>query len=128
MKGFSGGGAGKNPKTPGNFVLRAFDPKTGNRVWEYPMTGPMEAWPGTVSTAGGLIFSADDDGHLISIDARTGQALWHFNMGETIATSPITYMVNGRQYVSIASATAVFSFGLFEPMRPTMPPTVRMVE
>lgn len=128
MKGFSGGGAGKNPQTPGNFVLRAFDPKTGKRVWEYPMTGPMEAWPGTLSTAGGVIFSADDDGHLLALDAKTGQALWHFGMGETIATSPMSYAVKGKQHVAIASATAIFSFGLFEPAKPTMQPTVKVVE
>jgi hypothetical protein len=44
--------------------------------------------------------------------------LWHFNTGQLITASPMTYSVNGKQYVALASATDVFCFGLFEPMRP----------
>lgn len=127
MKGFSGGGAGRNPDAPGQFVLRALEPATGKRRWEYPMTGKLDAaWPGTLSTAGGVIFSADDDGHLVAFDARNGKVLWHFLTGEPIATSPVTFAVNGKQYVSIVSFTAVFTFGLFEPMQPMSPPPVRV--
>lgn len=115
-KNFSGGGAGPKPNEVGQFFLRAFDPKTGNKVWEYPMTGPGESWSGTVSTAGGIVFFGDDDGHLVGVDARDGKHLWHFQTGEGLTASPITYSVDGKQYVSIASATAIFSFGLFEPV------------
>jgi alcohol dehydrogenase (cytochrome c) len=114
MKNFAGGGAGPKPSSPGQFFLRAFDPKTGERKWEYPMTGPGEMWAGTVSTAGGVVFSGDDDGHLIAVDARDGRHLWHFQMGEPLYASPVTYAVGGRQYVAIASASAIFSFALFE--------------
>lgn len=84
------------------------------------MTGPAESWAGTVSTAGGVIFFGDDDGHLVAVDARNGRHLWHYQMGEGLTASPITYAVNGKQYVAIASATAIFSFGLFE-AAPSMP-------
>ncbi|HZT28875.1 MAG TPA: PQQ-binding-like beta-propeller repeat protein [Bryobacteraceae bacterium] len=114
-KNFSGGGAGPKPADVGQFFLRAFDPKTGERKWEYPMTGPGESWAGTVSTAGGVVFFGDDDGQLVAVDARTGKHLWHFQMGEGLTASPMTYAAGGRQYVAIASATAIFSFGLFEP-------------
>ena len=127
-KNFSGGGAGPKPSDVGQFFLRAFDPTTGQRKWEYPMTGPATMWAGTVSTAGGVVFFGDDDGHLVGVDARNGRHLWHFQMGEALTASPITYAVDGKQYVSIASATAIFSFGLFEPLKSSGPPPVRVTQ
>ncbi len=119
LKGFSGGGAANKPRDRGQFFLRAIDPVTGKRVWEYPMTGPAETWAGTVSTAGGLVFFGDDDGHLVAVNASTGKHLWHFQTGESMVASPMSYSVDGKQYVAIASSTAVFAFGLFEPVQPT---------
>ncbi|MBY0506466.1 MAG: PQQ-binding-like beta-propeller repeat protein [Bryobacteraceae bacterium] len=124
-KGFSGGGAGPKPVDLGQFFLRAFDPLTGKRVWEYPMTGPGESWAGTVSTAGGVVFFGDDDGHLVGVDAKTGANVWHFNVGEGLTASPISYAVNGQQRIAIASATAIFSFGLFEPVKAVPLPAKR---
>ncbi|MBV8819793.1 MAG: PQQ-binding-like beta-propeller repeat protein [Acidobacteriaceae bacterium] len=115
-KNFAGGGAGPKPSEPGQFFLRAYEPATGQKKWEYPMTGPGESWSGTVSTAGGVVFFGDDDGNLVAVDGRTGNHLWHFYMGEGLTASPISYAVNGKQYVAIASATAIFSFGLFDPV------------
>ena len=115
MKNFAGTGAASIPSEPGKFYLRAFDPKTGEKRWEYPMTGKADMWAGTVTTAGGLVFFGDDDGHLVALDAKTGKHLWHFYMGQLLTASPITYMVEGKQYVAIAAATDVFVFGLFEP-------------
>lgn len=126
MKNFSGGGAGPKPIDIGQFFLRAYDPKTGAKAWEYPMTGPGESWAGTVSTAGGVIFFGDDDGQLVGVDARTGKHLWHYNMGEGLTASPITYAVDGKQYVAIASSTAIFTFGLFEPVKQVPLPKVRV--
>jgi alcohol dehydrogenase (cytochrome c) len=123
MKNFSGGGA---TEEGGQVILRALDPKTGKRAWEYPMTGLGRMWTGTVSTAGGVIFSGDDDGHLVALDARSGANLWHFNVGELLTASPVTYSVDGKQYLAIASATAVFSFGLFEPASAVEPPVIRI--
>ena len=82
------------------------------------MTGSGEMWAGAVSTAGGVIFFGDDDGQLVALDAQSGQHLWHYSMGQNITASPITYMVDGRQYVTIAAASDVFTFGLFEPAKP----------
>ncbi|MEX2261115.1 MAG: PQQ-dependent dehydrogenase, methanol/ethanol family [Bryobacteraceae bacterium] len=123
-KNFSGGGAGPKPVDLGQFFLRALDPKTGERKWEYPMTGPAEMWAGTVTTAGGLVFFGDDDGHLVAVDARNGKHLWHFQVGEGLTASPITYSVDGKQYVAIATSTAIFSFGLFEPLQPVALPKI----
>ncbi len=115
MKGLAGGGGERIPSEPGKFYFRALDPKTGRRVWEYPMTGPATMWAGAVSTSGGVVFFGDDDGHLVAVDARTGHHLWHYSMGQMLTASPITYSVNGKQYVAIASATDVFAFALPEP-------------
>jgi alcohol dehydrogenase (cytochrome c) len=53
----------------------------------------------------------------VAVDARQGRHLWHFNTGQTLTASPITYEVAGRQYVAIAAGTDVMAFGLFEPAR-----------
>ncbi len=115
MKGFAGGGGDRLPHDPGRFFLRAFDPQTAELRWEYPMPGPADSWTGTVSTAGGVVFAGDDDGHLVALDARAGKDLWHFSLGQLITASPMTYAVDGKQHVAIAAATDVFAFGLFEP-------------
>ncbi|HUQ91963.1 MAG TPA: PQQ-dependent dehydrogenase, methanol/ethanol family [Bryobacteraceae bacterium] len=118
MRNFAGGGGDQIPTEPGKFFLRAIDPKSGKRVWEYPMTGPGTMWAGTVSTAGGVVFFGDDDNHLVAVDSRTGRHLWHYNVGQPLFASPITYEVAGKQFVTIASQTDIFTFGLFEPLSP----------
>ena len=125
-KSFAGGGAGPKPTEVGQFFLRAIEPATGKRVWEYPMTGPARSWAGTVSTSGGVVFFGDDDGQLVAVDARAGHHLWHFQMGEDLTASPITYAIDGKQYVAIASSSAIFSFGLFEPIQATPAPKVKL--
>lgn len=115
MTGFAGTGGEQIPAEPGQLLLRALDPQTGKRVWEYPMTGPATAWAGTVSTAGGVVLFGDDAGHLVAADAKSGKHLWHFGTSQNITASPITYLVDGKQYVTICSATHVFTFGLFSP-------------
>ena len=95
----------------------ALDPKTGERVWEYPMTGTGSMWAGAVSNAGGVVFAGDDDGNVLALDAKTGKHLWNFNVGERLTASPIIYELDGKQYVAIASATAILNFGLFEPVK-----------
>ena len=112
--GFRGTGREMIPSEPGQMLLRALDPTSGELRWEYEMTGPATTWAGTMSTAGGLVFSGDDDGNLVAFDAKTGENLWHFNMGHTLAASPISFSVEGRQYVTIGAQTDLFTFGLFE--------------
>ncbi len=117
MKNFAGTGGEPISKEPGKFYLRALDPQTGAKRWEYPTTGHGDMWAGTVSTAGGLVFFGDDDGQLVAVDAATGRHLWHYSLGQNITASPITFMADGKQYVTIAAATDVFTFALFEPGR-----------
>jgi PQQ-dependent dehydrogenase (methanol/ethanol family) len=117
MKNFAGTGGESISKEPGKFYLRALDPHAGEKRWEYPMTGHGDSWAGTVSTATGLVFFGDDDGQLVAVDATTGRHLWHYYLGQTITASPITFMTDGKQYVTIVAATDVFTFSLFVPAR-----------
>jgi alcohol dehydrogenase (cytochrome c) len=118
MHDLAGGGGGPVPGEPGKFYLRALDPITGSKRWEVPMTGPAVMWAGTVATAGGLVFFGNDEGDLVAVNSATGETLWHYNMGQFLFASPMTYSVNGKQYVTIASASDIFTFGLFEPAEP----------
>src|SRR5581483_4413228 len=110
------GATGEDPTKSdrGRFYLRAIDPTTGKRRWQYPMTGNGLSRPGTLSTAGGVIFFGDDTGQLVALDARSGEHLWHFGTGQMMTASPVTYLVNGKQYVTVAAGMDVFTFGLFE--------------
>ena len=111
--GFRGTGAEQIPAEPGQMYLRALEAATGMQRWEYKMPGPATMWAGTVSTAGGLVFTGDDDGNLVALDSRTGKDLWHFSMGHTLTASPMTFQVDGRQYVTIAAESDIFTFALF---------------
>jgi alcohol dehydrogenase (cytochrome c) len=93
-------------------VLFAFSPLEGKVVWRYPQIGNANSWAGTLSTAAGLLFFGDDAESFEAVDARTGHTLWHFNTGQTIVASPMSYMVNGKQYVAIAAGSDIFSFSL----------------
>lgn len=122
MHGSMAGGGGPVNGEDGRFYLRAIDPLTGTTRWEYPMTGAADMWAGTMTTAGGLVFFGDDSGQLVALDAASGEDLWHYNMGQLLTASPMTYSIDGKQYVAIAAATEVFSFGLFEPAKPFQAP------
>lgn len=113
--GYRGTGHTSIPSEPGSFYLRALDITTGKLRWERRMPGPTTMWAGTVATAGGLVFSADDDGDLVAFDQKTGKDLWHFYMGSSLKGSPMTFSVARRQYVTVAAGTDLFTFGLMGP-------------
>jgi alcohol dehydrogenase (cytochrome c) len=93
-------------------AVRAIDPKTGERKWEYKMTDLTDA--GILTTASDLLFSGGREGYFFALDARTGAPLWKVTVGGAVASGPITYAVGGRQYVSVAAGNAVFAFALPE--------------
>jgi len=74
--------------------------------------GAGKSWAGTLTTAAGLLFFGDDSESLEAVDAATGRPLWHFNTGQLMRASPMTYAVDGVQYVVIAAGSDVFSFSL----------------
>ncbi len=93
-------------------VLVAYSLDTDSFAWKYPQTGRGHSSGGTMTTAGGLVFFGDDAGTFEAVDARTGKPLWHFNTGQDMSASPMTYTVAGKQYVAIAAGSDVFSFAL----------------
>jgi alcohol dehydrogenase (cytochrome c) len=99
--------------------VRALDALTGKQVWEQERVGNAGLGGGVLSTKGGVLFSGELNGQFVALDAKTGKAVWHFNTGEGINAQPMTYMVEGKQYVAIATNTTVFSFALFEPEKGT---------
>src|SRR5438445_1736890 len=93
-------------------ILLALSVADGKPVWRYPQVGRGNSWGGTLTTAGGLVFFGDDAESFEAVDAATGRPLWHFNTGQTFVASPMTYAVDGVQYVAIAAGSDVFSFEL----------------
>jgi len=82
-------------------VLRAIDPKNGKEVWRYENKAPL--WGGVMTTAGNLVFTGTPEGYLKAFDARTGKELYKFNTGSGVVGTPITWEMDGEQYVSVAS-------------------------
>ena len=98
----------------GKKYLEALDIEDGRIVWKVPELGPVEGKrnAGILATAGGLLFYGDPSGEIVAADARNGEALWHFpSNGETKA-SPMTYTVNGKQFVGLAVGPNILGFGL----------------
>ena len=91
-------------------ALRAIDPATGQMKWEF--RHPSPSWSGALSTSGGVVFTGDAEGNFVALDAQSGKALWHFEMGGEVYASPMAFAVDGKQYVAIAAGSAVYSFGL----------------
>jgi alcohol dehydrogenase (cytochrome c) len=93
-----------------NFVL-AIDTTTGEVMWKYPIVrGSFAA--GVLSTGGGIVFAATAAGDLVALDSGSGKPLWFFQTGATIASSPISYSVDGKQFVAIAAGNVLYSFAL----------------
>ena len=102
-------------------ILMALSVADGKRVWSYPQIGPGNSWGGTLTTAGGLVFFGDDANSFEAVEARTGRVLWHFNTGQVMRASPMTYSVAGVQYVTIAAGSDVFCFSLLADSLPVHP-------
>jgi alcohol dehydrogenase (cytochrome c) len=96
----------------GHGAVIAIDPHTGDRKWTYNMTDVTDS--GIVTTATDLLFTGGREGYFQALDARNGQLLWKSNLGGQMAAGPVTYSVEGKQYVAIAAGHGVFAFGLRE--------------
>lgn len=86
------------PQPVGAFI--AIDVNTDKVVWRYP-TEPHPV-SGSLATAGGLVFAGEANGYFNALDAQTGKLLWRFQTGAGVDAAPMTYSVNGRQYVAIS--------------------------
>ncbi|HYL36736.1 MAG TPA: PQQ-dependent dehydrogenase, methanol/ethanol family [Bryobacteraceae bacterium] len=90
----------------------AIDPHTGQREWTYTMTDVTDS--GVLTTDSNVLFTGGREGYFQALDARNGRLLWKANLGGQMAAGPISYQVDGKQYVVIASGHCLFAFGLRE--------------
>ena len=97
---------------PGYGAVRALDPETGEMEWEFRMVEVTNS--GLLSTAGLVLFSGSNEGHFFALDAHNGNELWRTNLGGRAFASPITYLVDGKQHVSIAAGNSLYTFVLGE--------------
>lgn len=105
-------GVKRIPSETSQRVLVAYSLDTSSFAWKYPQSGRGHSSGGTMSTAAGLLFFGDDAESFEAVDAQTGKPLWHFNTGQNMSASPMTYAVGGKQYVAVAVGSDVFSFAL----------------
>ncbi len=105
-------GTNRPPTEKSQKILLALSPSDGKAVWRYPQVGSGRSWGGTLTTAGGLLFFGDDSESFEAVEASNGRLLWHFNTGQMMHASPMSYAVDGAQYVAIAAGSDVFSFSL----------------
>lgn len=100
------------PGGHGQKILLAYDLDKSGFRWRYPQVSGRGSAAGTMTTASGLVFFGDNSESFEAVDAKDGKQLWHFNAGQSFHASPMSYAVNGRQYVAIAAGSDIFSFAL----------------
>ena len=100
-----GGSLGDSDATLGTAYghLTAIDPASGKIHWSYKDRYPMVG--GALATAGGVVFTGNQEGYALALDDSSGKVLWKFQTGSGIRSQPITYRIDGRQYVAIGSGT-----------------------
>ena len=109
---FLGGGQRLIPEEEPYGAVRALDPETGNLKWEFKTASPASS--GILTTKGDLLFTGTSQGDFIALNSTTGAMLWRFKGSLSTSSNPVTYMVNGRQYVATAIGRALFVFDLME--------------
>ena len=101
--------------------LLAWDPVKQEAAWEIEKEWPWNG--GTLATGGNLVFQGDASGMFRAHDARTGKELWSFNAGRGVMAGPITYRVDGVQYVAVlAGYGGSMGMAVNAPWMPTPPP------
>jgi len=111
-QGFTGTSPGRGQTTDEVFSsIIAMDPKTMQRKWTFRMSAPSIEG-GVLTTASNVLFAGGRDGQFVALDARDGKLLWETNLGPSVSAGPMTYMVNGKQYVSVQCGTSLYTFAL----------------
>ncbi|MGO9258327.1 MAG: PQQ-dependent dehydrogenase, methanol/ethanol family [Bryobacteraceae bacterium] len=112
-KSFYGGGTRRAPTDAADGkLLKAIDIQTGKTAWEIPDIGGGILASGLMATAGGLLFYGDGYGAFVAADAKNGKLLWHFNTGQSWKAGPMTYTVDGAQYIGVAAGSTILAFSL----------------
>ena len=94
----------------GNGAVMALDPQTGEQRWKFEQYDVSDS--GILTTASDLLFTGGREGYLHALDARTGALLWKTSLGGQIVMAPITYEVDGEQYVSVIAGHVLVTFAL----------------
>jgi alcohol dehydrogenase (cytochrome c) len=97
--------------TGGSF-LTALDYRTGKAAWRFKYEGGAGGGGGVLTTAGKLVFAGDGANNIVAHDALTGKPLWHSRIGD-VTNPPQTYMLDGRQYLLVASGDTLYSFVMY---------------
>lgn len=98
---------------PNTETVTAYNPATGELVWQEEHRSQSSIGSaGNLATAGDLIFQGSDTGDFYAFDARSGKQLFKYTAKRGIRASPLTYQVNGRQYVSAVATNTVVTLGL----------------
>ena len=105
------GWAGRDRNLFAQSVLEAIDYRTGDIRWQHEM-GDGEDVAGILTTAGKLLFTADNNDNLLALDSATGKTLWHVNVGGRVVTSLMTYELDGRQYLLTPVQNVIFAWAL----------------
>jgi PQQ-dependent dehydrogenase (methanol/ethanol family) len=103
-----GGGGGREA---GTINILAIDVVSGQIKWKHPLIRRSFAI-GVLATKSGVLFAATGEGDVIAVDSETGKDLWHFQTSGNIANSPMSYSVDGKQYIAIGAGNALYSFAL----------------
>ncbi len=105
-----GGQVNTRKPEDGHGMVLAVDAATGEKKWQLDFVDVTDS--GILTTAADLLFTGNREEHFHAIDARTGKILWRTTLGGTMANGPITYAVDGKQYVAVAAGNGLFVFGL----------------
>ena len=107
---FAGGGEDELPPDDTWGAIKALKAESGDLQWEFELRTPP--WAGVLSTAGGLVFSGSNEGNFYALDARTGRPLWDFQTGGAIGANPVSFSIEGHQFIAIAADRVLYAFGL----------------
>src|SRR5262245_32417859 len=91
-------------------AVKALEAETGKIRWEFRTHS--YAMAGLLSTSGGLVFGGSGEGYFFALDADSGKPLWRFQTGGPVRANPISFLVDGKQHVAIASGQALFVFAI----------------
>ncbi|HYM18080.1 MAG TPA: PQQ-dependent dehydrogenase, methanol/ethanol family [Micropepsaceae bacterium] len=96
----------------GSGATIAIDPHTGKRVWSFPQYDVTDA--GMLTTASDILFTGGREGYFYALDAKTGKELWKASLGGSIVNAPVTYQIDGKQYLTTISGHTLVTFALRE--------------
>jgi alcohol dehydrogenase (cytochrome c) len=93
-------------------LLQAIDYTNGRIRWSHRWTGSASVRSGLLSTAGNLLFAGDASGNVVAFNAATGTPLWHAGLHTSMSNAPITYALDGTQYVVAGAGDSLYAFAM----------------